>query len=628
MIAANERDSFLPHLDPILRRYSDKQLAVATTWANHFCVPPEHQRRFIRQYLQATTPPAVWAIQFEYEGRSVAFARVGRILQWFDGTIVRTTACEGKHRVPRRKPELRTAQALAGRIETLPLYADGGLLTSFAQKARDWATELARSDLGERSALVAGLDTQSPHLRYLRPRSQYYLRLIGAALREFNSALDPEILFAIRSVQCVSPQLYNWLASGEKQRRLQALRAQPVLIPMLILGAHHDTFPWPHNDQGFIEPSWPELNGLLTEPRREELGRPGLGLLAEATDRGLPLNEVLAWLLQAPKASVRYLGSCRPGRAGGALFHIQRAGHEAWGRMLVGASLGNRRPRSKADWLALYSLMNNIPYSITMPHYRASDESVSIDWNVLLKGCPGSWSDPGWPEIEGTLADFQEFYRHLDHAAQYTGDVATRFFITRSYAQIARKVHQFHEYVDEVQKALDQEFGVEWDELQQTWSALLPMGTVQCPNGITVVELRCPADLMAEHTSMKHCIDTYDYSAFVGDCRLVSFRQGNAVLASAEIQLARHVDSSGRGRRQQFQCVQLRGPRNQPIAPTSAAGQASRWFMRGLESGRIQSSQEWPDQTSRLKRYAQSERAQRLSGAVQAWILENMGGQP
>lgn len=625
MIATNVDDTSLPTLDPILRSFSAKQLAVASTWAAHFCVPLQEQRQFIRDYLKAVSTPPVWCVTLEHNGRHVAIARFGRVLQWFDGAIIRTTTCESRYRIPKAKPGPRAVRGLANRLETLSFSTNSGLLTSFSQFSRDWAVEIARGDLGKWSKLVAGLENHSPHLRYLRPRSRYYLRMIGAALREFCRALDADILFAIRSVQCISPQLYNWLATGSKTRRLQALHAQPILLPMLILSDHRDTFPWPRNPPGFVQPIWPSLKAYMPNPESQPWTGDGNGLLGEVADNGLPLSDVLAWLLQAPKALIRYLGSCRPGRSGGALFHIRGAGHEAWGRMLQGASMGNRRPATRADWRAFYSLMEKIPYRVTSINYWNSPEACTFDWNMLLKGAPTNWNDPMWPVIEGTLTDYQEFYRHLGSGDRHASDLVTRYFTRKPYQQIANKIHQFHAYVESVQKALQQELETEEDELLLAWPALLPMGTVVCPNGITVVELQCPADLDNEHAVMKHCINTYDYSAYQGRCRLVSLRHNDRVLASAEICLAKTMTPSDRQASQQFYCVQLRGPRNLPISNSSPEGQAFRWFMQGLESGRIPSSQEWPDQTRKLRRYVKAQWAARLSEAVRSWIEEHMG---
>jgi hypothetical protein len=47
MIATNEVGNTFITLDPVLRRFSEQQLAVVTTWANHFCVPLEEQRLFM-----------------------------------------------------------------------------------------------------------------------------------------------------------------------------------------------------------------------------------------------------------------------------------------------------------------------------------------------------------------------------------------------------------------------------------------------------------------------------------------------------------------------------------------------------------------------------------------------------
>lgn len=47
MNATNEVGNTFHTLDPVLGRFSAQQLAVATPWANHFCVPLEEQRQFM-----------------------------------------------------------------------------------------------------------------------------------------------------------------------------------------------------------------------------------------------------------------------------------------------------------------------------------------------------------------------------------------------------------------------------------------------------------------------------------------------------------------------------------------------------------------------------------------------------
>ena len=71
------------------------------------------------------------------------------------------------------------------------------------------------------------------------------------------------------------------------------------------------------------------------------------------------------------------------------------------------------------------------------------------------------------------------------------------------------------------------------------WRPLLNLNDTPLvsPNGLQIVELRCPADLDAEHRALGHCIDGYDYSAYRGNCRLVSVRENGQSLASAEIQM-------------------------------------------------------------------------------------------
>ncbi len=124
----------------------------------------------------------------------------------------------------------------------------------------------------------------------------------------------------------------------------------------------------------------------------------------------------------------------------------------------------------------------------------------------------------------------------------------------------------------------------ELDDLQAI-RAIDKASLIDCPNGLQIVELRCPADLYAEHIALAHCIDSYDQAAYRGDCRLLSVREAGRPLASAELELRReHGEPLGRPwNPQHLSTVQLRKLDNDPVPADSPAGQAYRWFMeRGI----------------------------------------------
>ena len=74
---------------------------------------------------------------------------------------------------------------------------------------------MARDDLGLQRRLVYPSHSNK---RYYAPRRQFYLKQIGAVLRTFRQVLDQDLLFAIRLVRCLSPQLSTtgWLKATRR----------------------------------------------------------------------------------------------------------------------------------------------------------------------------------------------------------------------------------------------------------------------------------------------------------------------------------------------------------------------------------------------------------------------------
>ncbi|ELN3927454.1 hypothetical protein RZ569_006903, partial [Pseudomonas aeruginosa] len=159
-----------------------------------------------------------------------------------------------------------------------------------------------------------------------------------------------------------------------------------------------------------------------------------------------------------------------------------------------------------------------------------------------------------------------------------------------------------------------------------TWEGMLHVGLVDCPNGLQIVELRCPADLYAEHIALAHCIDSYDQAAYRGDCRLLSVREAGRPLASAELELRReHGEPLGRPwNPKHLSTVQLRELDNDPVPADSPAGQAYRWFMERIRSGAIATNLNWPDMTVYMTRFADGRWKAGLAEATAKWLLTRL----
>ncbi len=486
---------------------------------------------------------------------------------------------------------------------------------------------MARDDLGLQRRLVYPSHSNK---RYYAPRHQFYLKQIGAVLRTFRQLLDQDLLFAIRSVRCLSPQLYNWLAQGNQARRLQMLKAQPVLTPLLV---DCEEGVWPHtttNDNGesirhYLPCPFPQLDSERPQAAAMpcnlylDMGR----ILGQVADEGISVINFFAWLFQAPRASIRFLSHVSPGRAGGALFHRKREGrHSGWHALLLAASLGNRRPITRAQWTAFYAAYNAIPWQV---------HNAKPDYNRLFNGCPSDWQDPAWLAITARLRDIKEFYTALDQGnsqvVRQARSALKAYLGHCTYRQAGNLVDDYHQVQRELRAAVQSSLPdlVDTDEYT-TWEGMLSVGLIDCPNGLQIVELRCPADLYAEHIALAHCIDSYDQAAYRGDCRLLSVREAGRPLASAELELRReHGEPIGRPwSPKHLSTVQLREFDNAPVPTDSPAGQAYRWFMERIRSGAIATNLNWPDMTVHMTRFANGRWKAGLAEATATWLLTQL----
>ena len=612
--------------DPSLARYSERQLAVANTWATHFSLAGTARTKFIRHYLRSTSTTRCWCITVAADnGVRYTIMRAGPLLQVFDGQLIGAWECRPAHRVPASAPSPAGALKLLQRLQKFDDAVP--VLSSYTQRAHGLATQLAREDLG---SFPKSQYPSVSHNRYYSPGRQFYLKQIGAVLRTFRQFLDQDLLFAIRSVRCLSPQLYNWLAQGNQARRLQMLKAQPVLTPLLV---DCEEGVWPHtttNDNGeSICHFLPCPFSLLVSERPQAAAVPcdlylDMGrILGQVADEGISVINFFAWLFQAPRASIRFLSHVSPGRAGGALFHRKREGrYSGWHTLLMAASLGNRRPITRAQWTAFYAAYNAIPWQI---------HNAKPDYNRLFNGCPLDWQDPAWLAITARLRDIKEFYTALDQGnsqvVRQARSALKAYLGHCTYRQAGNLVDDYHQVQRELRATVQSSLPdlVDTDEYT-TWEGMLPVSLIDCPNGLQIVELRCPADLYAEHIALAHCIDSYDQAAYRGDCRLLSVREAGRPLASAELELRReHGEPLGRPwNPQHLSTVQLRKLDNDPVPADSPAGQAYRWFMERIRSGAIATNLNWPDMTVHMTRFADGRWKAGLAEATAKWLLTRL----
>lgn len=612
----NEGDaaSLVP-VAPSLTAFNDRQRAVAQTWAEHFRVAVENREAFIASYLNNTLHTRFWTVELpaletpDHLGRVVTpvLARLSDDLQLFDGHQVWILALsKGMEREIQQHlgeqallegPTPEQASLLAQGIIHHRRQWRSGVLTSFSKDARELTFARAAQDLAPWVKLRTGDRFEA---RYCRPRSAFYGKHLGAALKRFTAHLDPEVLRLIRGIRCPDTRLYNWICDPQGQRawRLQAVRAQPVLLPLLLLWPDELTqerriIPVPR--RGYCP--WPELTPyvhgecLLLLPQ----------LLSTAVDQALPLHEVLAWLFQVPVAQLRYLGRQRVYDTGGALSFLHpEEGCRGFRILLGAASTGNRRPHTKADWKAFRDVWSALSY-----HHQ-----VQRDLTGFITGGPSRWSDLDWIGLCVRAHDLGELHRDL-HGDHPLNALIERFRLQRSAAEIVRLADRYQEQrrllVAQHQQDLQREEAkhLMFFEECEGWPGLLTeSSSVVAPNGLEIVELLTPEALIDEHQALDHCVDQYDYAALSGECRLFSVRLDGKSLATAEIvqpyeyalEDEQHEVQEGESAwsKPPLRVQQLRGFRNAPLKSGSAEQQAWDWFWSALLRGRWPIQLEWP----------------------------------
>ncbi|OTH36764.1 hypothetical protein CAY90_33080, partial [Pseudomonas aeruginosa] len=171
-----------PLQDPSLARYSERQLAVANTWATHFSLAGAARTKFIRHYLRSTSTTRCWCITVAADnGVRYTIMRAGPLLQVFDGQLIGAWECKPAHRIPASTPSPAVALKLLQRLQK---FDDAvAVLSSYTKRAHDLATQMARDDLGLQRRLVYPSHSNK---RYYAPRHQFYLKQIGAVLRTFR----------------------------------------------------------------------------------------------------------------------------------------------------------------------------------------------------------------------------------------------------------------------------------------------------------------------------------------------------------------------------------------------------------------------------------------------------------
>lgn len=565
----------LPTLHELHERFSEARIEIAARYAEKLGMRDTARLWCMKHHLEVTSSSRYWCIAFtaESDGKQRVLARLGDRLQRFDGTSISALNLSPEQEVAaelfRSNCDEHMGLALfQPAADTLPL------VTSYCKAAREHAYAMACADaFPQQPELRCSNDERADKAlrQMIAIRVKFHVKNLGATLREFCTHIDPKILRAIRSVGCPTAVMYNWLVTGERNRRLQALAAQRILVPVLV---HHQT---------------------------------SAQILSTIVDLGLPLNDELAKVLNSKPAFVRALGKASPYHAGTALFHVNREGkHEGWNALLAGASLGNRMPRKRPEWKVFIALWSAIPY---MALNR-------VNLTTLLRGTPTNWSDPAWDQITATIQHAGELFKHVNYVDDNNRLVDRRGIATRNlltfiegctYSQLANLMKRFDQALDAGNIAYHEKYR---DRQALThWPGLLTSArSIMAPNGCEIVELLSAEDLYAEHRALGHCIDTYDRFALRGTCRLLSVRQAGVSVASVEI-----VQRDGLPR-----LAQLQAHKNRSVASDSPASVAVVWLMTHLRDQSIPHNLNWPN-------LVPANYEQFMSESMVAWIKTSVG---
>lgn len=467
---------------------SENHIAFAAKWAALFCKDkPEREQEFIEHYIKRTLVKRFWGDACNVNGERVAFCRLGEelMLVFHKGRIhkleIKREKVIGLKLPPGELGPTRKKARFMQNLERKLGSADGtheyetqfDAMTSFSKQAGHQAILTMYRDI-PKSFSVYPQPQKNRYAGFYSVSVKKYTGWLGLALKQFLTEVDQDILHATRSVRCPSISLYNWIAGGNSARRLQAVKAYPVLVPMEVL----------------------LKRGRYQESKIDEL--------TELVDKGESFNEILAGMYKITGSAMKKVGKLSPYSIGSAISFLKYEFERSrFNTALHAFNLGSKRPQKAAGW-------KNCMDALTSTDLRFNERAMA--------GMP-AWESKEWCAI---IPQIRSLY-DIGGARHIVAKAGLKKLLSFS-TEWHEKQHEIQEDVlSQVEK-----------RPCYSWPAMLKGEITHPATGLKIVEITDNLSLAQEGSRMGHCVGGYAGLCYAAKSRIISIRDGKKPLATLE----------------------------------------------------------------------------------------------
>jgi hypothetical protein len=595
----------------------EKYTAIASNWADYFLAVGDTRERLISAYVKRCQERRFWCTPVTSLGRGEVLCRLGHKMIYFDGRllhVVNITPGEDREAVfgvqlKPNEPTTAHARMLAMKAKKyvkqqgLPPISKFDSLTTFSKPYRDLISHELDLDLGGTTALYPDIETRS--MRFIRPKRRFYNATGAVRLKELASHLNPDILRTIRGVGCPSMSLYNWIAAGDATRRIQAVRAYPLLMPLLILcaekfyldGGEEPIRDWKDPDNEFYN----IFDMDNPEPRITSRAAEAIGKQVDAGEQLLP---IVAKAFKVPEAVIKQVAKHPVHHTGSALRHI---GRESFTMEIetyaYAAMLGNRKPTTKKAWQHWLLFYRNTPSHVI---YSIAQE----DRAAFLAGMP-DFDDARWEVLTQKCKDLS------DLPLQRLGLCGMRGW---TLARLLNLSEKWHEERARCIQQMNKDDERNASPVDPGWHPLLT--TPFYSNGLTIIELNTPDQLNEEARRLSHCVDGYSAFCYDGRSRILSIRDDKNSIATMEICLKPYKKAPGVSH---LYCAQLRGYANKGFEDNSPVLAIAKKLLSHIRGGRVEVNLEWPYVPVMQRPLRMRRHSARINEHMTLWLQAELG---